>query len=114
SAGASVACIDLAPAAKAPAACSSGVVLGDVDLDSPTAAAVAFRSAAERLGGLDGVVNIAGGFRWQKIEDGDIGTWDPLYHLNVRTAVNAIRAALPLLTRHGGRIVNTGAAAAIK
>jgi NAD(P)-dependent dehydrogenase (short-subunit alcohol dehydrogenase family) len=114
SAGASLACIDLAPAAKAPAGCSDCVLLGGVDLGSPTAAEAAFASAAEGLGGLDGVVNSAGGFRWQRVEDGDIGTWDHLYHVNVRTAVNAIRAALPRLTRDGGRIVNIGAAGAVK
>jgi NAD(P)-dependent dehydrogenase (short-subunit alcohol dehydrogenase family) len=114
SAGASIACIDFAPTSTAPAACSGCVLLGDVDLRSPAAASAAFGSAAERLGGLDGLVNIAGGFRWEKIEDGDIATWDLLYSMNLRTAVNAIRAALPLLRRNGGRIVNIGAAGAIK
>ena len=113
-AGASVACIDFAPASKAPSSCSGCVVLGDVDLGSPTAAAAAFQSAAQRLAGLDGVINIAGGFRWEKVENGDVGTWDSLYNMNVRTAVNAIRAALPLLKRNGGRIVNIGAAGAMK
>lgn len=113
-AGASVACVDFAPAAKAPPACSDCVLLGGVDLGQPAAAATAFATAAERLGGIDGVINIAGGFRWETVADGDIATWDFMYNVNVRTAVNAIRAALPLLKADSGRIVNIGAAGAIK
>jgi NAD(P)-dependent dehydrogenase (short-subunit alcohol dehydrogenase family) len=59
-------------------------------------------------------VNIAGGFRWEKIADGELATWDFMFNVNVRTAVNAVRAALPLLRTPGGRIVNIGAVGAIK
>ena len=115
SAGASVACIDFAPATKAPAALAGCLLLGDIDLGQPVAATTALTSATEHLGGLDALVNVAGAFRWERVEEGDIGTWDLLYNVNVRTAVNASRAALPLLKRGGaGRIVNIGAAGAIK
>jgi NAD(P)-dependent dehydrogenase (short-subunit alcohol dehydrogenase family) len=114
SAGARVACVDFAPASKAPAACEGCVLIGGVDLSTPAAASSAISSAAKELGGLDGIVNIAGGFRWEKIADGDIATWDFMFNVNVRTAVNAIRAALPLLKSPGARIVNIGAAGAIK
>ena len=66
------------------------------------------------MGGLDGLVNIAGGFRWEKVEGGGIATWDQLYNLNLRTAVNAVQAALPLVGKEHGRIVNIGAAGSIK
>jgi NAD(P)-dependent dehydrogenase (short-subunit alcohol dehydrogenase family) len=112
--GASVACIDHAPADKAPPGCKGCLVIGGIDLGSPAAAATAFKSAASQLGGLDGVVNIAGGFRWEKVADGDIATWDLMFNMNVRTAVNSIRAALPLLKSPGARIVNVGAAGAAK
>jgi len=114
SAGAQVACIDFAPAAKAPAAVAGCVLMGEVDLNSVAAAKKALESAAAQLGGLDGIVNIAGGFRWEKIADGDIATWDFMFNVNVRTAVNAVRAALPLLKSPGARIVNVGAAGAVK
>jgi NAD(P)-dependent dehydrogenase (short-subunit alcohol dehydrogenase family) len=90
------------------------VLLGGVDLGSPEAASIAFAAAAQQLGGLHGVINIAGGFRWEKVADGDIATWDFLYNVNVRTAVNAVRAALPLLSKDSARIVNIGAVGAIK
>lgn len=114
SAGAQVACIDFTSASKAPPALAGSVLLGGVDLGSPEAAAAALDAAAKQLGGLDGIVNIAGGFRWEKIADGDIATWDFMFNVNVRTAVNAIRAALPYLKSSSGRIVNIGAAGAVK
>ena len=73
----------------------------------------AFADLASRHGGLDALVNIAGGFRWETLSDGSIETWDRMYDVNVRTAVNACRAALPHL-RAGGRIVNVGAAGATR
>jgi NAD(P)-dependent dehydrogenase (short-subunit alcohol dehydrogenase family) len=114
SAGAKVACIDFAPASKAPAGSAGYVLIGDVDLSSADAAAKAIQTAATQLGGVDGIVNIAGGFRWEKVAGGDIATWDFMFNVNVRTAVNAIRATLPLLKSPGARIVNIGAAGAIK
>jgi NAD(P)-dependent dehydrogenase (short-subunit alcohol dehydrogenase family) len=113
-AGARAACIDFAPSSKAPSACENCILIGDVDLSSPEAAMRALASAASQLGGLDGIVNIAGGFRWEKVADGELATWDFMFNVNVRTAVNAVRAALPLLRTPGGRIVNIGAVGAIK
>jgi NAD(P)-dependent dehydrogenase (short-subunit alcohol dehydrogenase family) len=113
-AGAAVACIDFAPVAQAPSSLAQCVLLGEIDLGSPEAAAKALQSAASQMGGLDGVVNIAGGFRWEKIEGGKVETWDQLYNLNLRTAVNSVQAALPLLHKQGGRIINVSAAGAIK
>jgi len=58
---------------------------------------------------------VAGAFRWQTVADGDLGNWDLLYTVNLRTAVVASKAALPYLrARGGGRIINVGAAAAAK
>lgn len=84
-----------------------------LDLGDAAATQAAFAEMAARHGGLDGLVNIAGGFRWETLADGTTDTWDRLYEMNVRTAVNACRGALPHL-RTPGRIVNVGAAGAIK
>ncbi|HUL08348.1 MAG TPA: SDR family NAD(P)-dependent oxidoreductase [Candidatus Acidoferrum sp.] len=110
-AGARVALIDRA---AAPSGVPSGVLaLGDVDLGDAAAARAAVDRAAAALGGLYGLVNVAGGFRWETIEGGSIDTWDRLFAINVRTAVLASQAALPhLLTAGRGRIVNVGALAA--
>ncbi|HSW21555.1 MAG TPA: SDR family NAD(P)-dependent oxidoreductase, partial [Burkholderiaceae bacterium] len=110
-AGAQVALIDKA---SAPAKLSAGVLaLPDVDLGQADATRRAMDQIVARFGALDGLANIAGGFRYETVETGSAETWDRLYALNVRTALLASQAALPhLLARGGGRIVNVGANAA--
>lgn len=87
--------------------------LGGVDLADPHAAKEALAAAATSMGGLDALVNIAGTFRYETVADGDLDTWDLLYRINLRTAVAASQAALEHLEA-GGRIVNIGAASALK
>jgi NAD(P)-dependent dehydrogenase (short-subunit alcohol dehydrogenase family) len=114
-AGADVALLDRVDAAKAPTDLAPAVAIGGVDLGSAAAAGAAIAQVVERFGRLDGLVNVAGGFRWETLEGGSIETWDLLYQINLRTAVNASQAALPHLQRSGnGRIVNVGAGAAAK
>ncbi|MDB5748295.1 MAG: hypothetical protein JWP72_3143 [Massilia sp.] len=102
------------------AAPSSGLpqvalALGDVEIGDEAACKAAYAQVRELLGGVDGVVNVAGGFTWETLEGGALASWDRMYETNVRTAVASCRAALPhLLTRGRGRIVNVGAAAAQK
>lgn len=114
-AGAQVALLDRVDAAKAPAALSQAFALGGVDLGTSSAASAAMAQIVERYGRLHALVNVAGGFRWEKIEGGSIDTWDALYQMNLRSAVNASQAALAHLPTGGdGRIVNIGAGAAAK
>jgi NAD(P)-dependent dehydrogenase (short-subunit alcohol dehydrogenase family) len=90
-------------------------VLTGVDLTDAAQVGEAFDTIAAELGGLDVLLNIAGGFRWQTVEDGDPKTWTTMHSLNVLSAANASRAAIPLLKRsQAGRIVNVGSAAALK
>lgn len=95
---------------------SDGVALalGGVDLTDESAMALAADRIRSSYGHLDGLVNIAGGFSWETVADGSVATWDRLYAMNVRTALIASRALLPLLQAQGGAIVNIGAAAATK
>lgn len=105
----------IAHGSTAPAGLPDGLILTGVDLSDAVASGAAIDSIAERLGGLDALINIAGGFRWQTLEDGDMSQWPALYKLNVLTAANASRAAIPHLRRSvAGRIVNVGAAGAVK
>ena len=96
--------------------CGPGAfVLSGVDLTDPASAHLAVNAAASALGGIDALLNIAGGFSWQTLADGDAETWERLYRLNVATAANACRAALPHLRGSlAGRIVNVGANAALR
>ena len=92
---------------------TTALLLGGVDLTDAAQTDAAVRRAATEWGGVDGVVNVAGGFRWETVADGSPETWDLLFAMNVKTALHACRAALPWLkARGGGRIVNIGSGAA--
>ena len=70
---------------------------------------------AKDAGRLDGLINVAGGFRWEKLDGGTLDSWEAMYRLNLKTAVISCQAALPYLPQAGGgRIVNVGALAAAK
>jgi len=87
--------------------------IGGVDLSDASKAKAAIDKAVSEMGGLYALLNIAGGFRFEKLADGKIDTWDYLYTVNLKTAVCASQAALPhLLKNRNGRIVNIGAGAA--
>lgn len=110
--GARVVLLDRAPALDVPGVTA---VIGGVDLTDPDATQQAFEQAAERLNGFDGLVNVAGGFRWETLESGSLESWDVLYAMNLRSTVVACREALPRLVGAGGSgIVNVGALAAQK
>lgn len=114
--GARLALIDFAP--QAPAGSPAGddvLVLGGVDLTDPASAHRAIDAVVARFGGLDVLINIAGGFRWELHEGGDPETWRTLFRMNVETAANTSRAALSALKASGsGRVVNVGANGAVK
>ncbi|WP_028203603.1 SDR family NAD(P)-dependent oxidoreductase [Paraburkholderia nodosa] len=101
--------------AALPAALAGALCMGGIDLVDANAAQTAFGALHGKLGGLDAVVNVAGAFRWETIDDGDARTWDLMFDLNVKTALNASKAALPYLVQSGaGRVVNIGAGAGLK
>lgn len=89
--------------------------LPDVDLGDPRQVEAAVATVRERWGGIDALVNVAGGFAWETVADGTLDTWDRLYATNLRSAVVATRAVLPHLVASGrGRVVNVGAHAAAR
>jgi NAD(P)-dependent dehydrogenase (short-subunit alcohol dehydrogenase family) len=100
---------------KMPAGVERALGIGGIDLADEHAARGALGEVNDRLGRLDALLNIAGAFRWEKIADGNSATWDLMFEVNVKTALNASKAAVPHLLRGGaGRIVNIGAGAALK
>src|SRR3981189_2665135 len=89
--------------------------LGGVDLTDAAQAKKAIDAAARHFGRLDALINIAGGFAFEAGADGDSKTWQRMYALNVTTALNASRAAMPYLAKStAGRIVNVGAMGALQ
>jgi NAD(P)-dependent dehydrogenase (short-subunit alcohol dehydrogenase family) len=106
--GAKVAGID--HAASQLAVTPERIELGGVDLTDAAQAKQAIDKAAAHFGRLDALINIAGGFTFETVTDGDPAAWQRMYALNVATALNASRAAIPhLLASPAGRIINIGA-----
>jgi NAD(P)-dependent dehydrogenase (short-subunit alcohol dehydrogenase family) len=111
--GAGVASVDHAPT-QVPAT-PDQLELGGVDLTDAAQAKKAIDAAAAHFGRLDALINIAGGFAFEAVADGDPKTWQRMYALNVTTALNASRAAIPHLAKSGkGRIINVGAMGALQ
>ncbi|MBN3758864.1 SDR family NAD(P)-dependent oxidoreductase [Paraburkholderia sp. Tr-20389] len=103
------------PPAKLPSSLDQACVVSGTDLAERDAAQRAVDSIASQLGGLNALVNVAGGFSWESIADGSADTWERMFDVNVKTTLNASKAALWHLTRAaGGRIVNVGAMAGLK
>ena len=111
--GDKVARIDFAPAAQTPLA--GALDTGGIDLTDADATAAALDKVVAAHGGIDVLVNVAGGFTWETLEDGAIGSWARMQAMNLTTAVTVTKLALPALKASAaGRIVNIGAGAAIK
>jgi NAD(P)-dependent dehydrogenase (short-subunit alcohol dehydrogenase family) len=111
--GARVAGVD--HSASQVAATAQRIEFGDVDLSDPAQAKKAIDAAAAHFGRLDALINIAGGFAFEAVAEGDPKTWQRMYMLNVLTALNASQAAIPHLATSGaGRIVNVGAMGALQ
>jgi 3-oxoacyl-[acyl-carrier protein] reductase len=91
------------------------IELGGVDLSDAAQAKTAIDAVAAHFGKLDALINIAGGFAFETVAEGDAKTWQRMYALNVLTALNASRSAMPhLIASPSGRIVNIGAMAALQ
>lgn len=99
-------------AVTAAGASAAGIPKG-ADISDASVAETTVRAIAQQLGGLDAIVNIAGAFRWGKVADTDPAIWDAMHRTNLMTAVNATRAALPLMGPIG-RVICIGAAGATK
>src|SRR5258708_35063560 len=103
--GARVAGVDHA-ASQIPAT-ENRVELGGVDLSDAAQAKKAVDTVAAHFGRLDALINIAGGFAFEAVAEGDPKTWQRMYAINVLTALNASRSALPhLAASSSARIVH--------
>jgi NAD(P)-dependent dehydrogenase (short-subunit alcohol dehydrogenase family) len=111
--GARVAGLDHAPSWMEPT--PERIELGGVDLADAALAKQAIDAAARHFGKIDVLINIAGGFTFETVADGDPASWQRMYSLNVLTALNASRAAISYLAvLSAGRIVNIGAMGALQ
>jgi NAD(P)-dependent dehydrogenase (short-subunit alcohol dehydrogenase family) len=108
--GEAVVAVDLAP--MIPSA-GQRLSVGGIDLADATAGAalIAQLTGTSGAGSLTGLVNVAGGFLWETVSEGGWASWERMYRINVQTAFEATRLALPALRASRGAIVNVSAAA---
>lgn len=93
---------------------NQAIAICNIDLADAAQTQHALKIAAQRLGHIDGLVNVAGGFEWQVMEAEKFDAWDRMYTMNLATTVHTCHAVIPYLRANGhGRIVNVSAMAAL-
>jgi len=112
-AGDKVTRIDFAPVAKEPLA--GALDIGGVDLTDAEATQAALDKVVAAHGGIDVLVNVAGGFTWETLEGGSLASWARMQAMNLTTTATITQLALPRLKAStAGRVISIGAGAAIK
>lgn len=113
--GARLALLDRNEATLAGVAATLGAEAIACDIAEAAASEAAVRRAAERMVGLDGVVNAAGVSLWQRFEDTTDADWRRILDINLMGAISICRAALPFLRAAPGRatIVNIASGAGL-
>lgn len=85
-----------------------GAVFVKTDISKLEDAEAAVAAAIERFGRLDIMVQNAGIYPWQLIEDTSPDDWDRVMAVNLRGSFNAAKAALPPMKKQGsGRMLFT-------
>jgi NAD(P)-dependent dehydrogenase (short-subunit alcohol dehydrogenase family) len=94
----------------------AGTALLAVDLLSAVSTADAAAEVVARLGRVDVLANIAGGFTMgPPLHETPDADWDLMMGLNARSVLNMCRAVVPhFLRQGGGRVVNVAARAALE
>ncbi len=111
--GDKVARIDFAPEARDPLV--GALDIGGVDLTDAPATQAALDRVAAAHGGIDVLVNVAGGFTWETLEGGSLASWARMQAMNLTTAATITQLALPQLKASAaGRVISIGAGAAVK
>jgi NAD(P)-dependent dehydrogenase (short-subunit alcohol dehydrogenase family) len=107
-----IARVDFATAADE--ALEGALDIGNADLTDSNVASQVVADVIAAFGSLDVLVNIAGGFAWQRLADDRADNWARMFAMNATTCVNMTKAALPFLKKAtSARIINIGAGSAI-
>ena len=111
--GAEVAIIDRAAGRHAPNGARVHIHPG-IDISDVDAARLTVKQIATKNGGrIDALINIAGAFRFELLAD-ETDSWDLMYRVNLTTALNMCRVAIPFLVKsNNASVVNIGALGAL-
>lgn len=117
-AGATVTAVDLneeggrKTAADATATGPGSVTFRKLDVSDRSAVDEVFAAAAEEMGGLDVMVNVAGIQRFAEADEPDMSFVELIYRINVFGTMNTDGAAYKIMKQHGGgAIINFGSEA---
>lgn len=85
------------------------------EISSADSAKAAVDAAVARMGKLDILAHLVGGFAGGKrVDETDDATWKRMFDLNFNSASYTLRAAIPYMRRaNGGRIIAIGSRAAL-
>ena len=91
------------------------LVAAPVDLTDPDALAGWVKSAIDRWGRIDVLLNLAGGYQGgHPLHQADANEWDQMMDRNARSVFHACRAVIPwMIDRKSGWIVNVASRAAL-
>jgi 3-oxoacyl-[acyl-carrier protein] reductase len=85
----------------------------ETDITSAARAEQLVKTATERFGRLDVLVNNVGDFRWGTLAEGSLEDWQNIFASNLMSVVYVSRAALGHMRKgRWGRIINLGAVGA--
>ncbi len=84
-----------------------------LDVGEEAAVGTLMEEVARRLGGLQVLVNAAGGPLFKRLDRMSLSEWETLMAAHLRGLFLCCRAALPHLVQQGGDIINISSAAAL-
>jgi NAD(P)-dependent dehydrogenase (short-subunit alcohol dehydrogenase family) len=104
---------DLAKGEEAAREIGKNVVAMELDVSSDSSVAQFIKQVKAKFGHVDVLVNNAGTMydSWQKASDADLEKAHQAYETNIWGAWRLAKAAIPLMRKNGGRIVNVSSEA---
>jgi NAD(P)-dependent dehydrogenase (short-subunit alcohol dehydrogenase family) len=94
----------------------AGISRKEADVTNAESVERAISQVVERLGGINVLVNVAGGFAGGKhVQETELSTWEHMLSLNLTSTFLCCRAVIPHMLSAGyGRIVNVSSRTAVQ
>lgn len=86
------------------------LAVNGIDVTSQPDVENMIKQVADHFGRIDGLVNIAGGYRaGNPVHQTDLDTWEFMMNLNAKSVFLTCHAVIPELLKNGGFVINIGA-----